>query len=61
MTPHEIMSISGHITLKEVTRYTAAADRKKMAVEGMRKIEQRTGFGNPPSRVSNGNPQPIEE
>ena len=31
-------------TLKEVTRYTAAADRKRMAVEGMRMIEQRTGY-----------------
>jgi integrase len=47
MTPHQIMAISGHTTLKEVTRYTAAADRKKMAVEGMKKIEQRTRCGNP--------------
>lgn len=53
LTPHEIMAISGHTTLKEVTRYTVAADRKKMAVEGMRKIEQRTGCGNPPPKVSN--------
>lgn len=52
LTPHEIMAISGHTTLKEVTRYTAAADRKRMAVEGMKKIEQRTGCGNPPERVS---------
>jgi integrase len=48
LTPHEIMSISGHTTLKEVTRYTAAADRKRMAVAGMKKIEQRTRCGNPP-------------
>jgi integrase len=52
LTPHEIMAISGHTTLKEVTRYTAAVDRKRMAVEAMRKIEQRTGCGNPPKRVS---------
>jgi integrase len=60
LTPHQIMSVSGHTTLKEVTRYTAAANRKKMAVEGMRKIEQRTGIGNPASGVSNHEPQPTE-
>ena len=53
LTPHEIMAISGHTTLKELTRYTAAADRKRMAVAGMRKIEQRTRCGNPPEKVSN--------
>ncbi|MGI8725900.1 MAG: tyrosine-type recombinase/integrase, partial [Methyloceanibacter sp.] len=53
LTPHEIMAISGHTTLKEVARYTLAADRKRMAVEGMRKFEQRTGCGNPPKGVSN--------
>ena len=52
LTPHEIMAISGHTTLKEVTRYTAAADRKRMAVAGMKKIEQRTGCGNSPEGVS---------
>ena len=41
------MALSGHKTLSEVTRYTAAADRKKLAVEGMRKIEMRTVRGNP--------------
>ena len=46
------MAISGHTTLKEVSLYTAAADRKRMAVAGMRKIEQRTGCGNPPEKVS---------
>jgi integrase len=30
-TPHEIMAISGHISLKEVTRYTEAADRMRLA------------------------------
>jgi integrase len=28
-TPHELMALSGHKTLSEVTRYTAAADRKE--------------------------------
>jgi integrase len=47
LTANQIMAISGHTTLAEVTRYTAAADRKKLAKEGMAKIEKRTGFGNP--------------
>ena len=47
LTPHQIMAISGHTTLAEVTRYTAAADRKKLAIEGMKKIKNRTGCGNP--------------
>jgi len=36
-TAHEIMSITGHKTLKEVTRYTAAADRSKLAIVAMNK------------------------
>ena len=46
-TPHELMAPTGHKTLSEVTRYTAAADRKRLAAEGMRKIELRTVRGNP--------------
>ena len=34
LTPHEIMAISGHTTLKEVTRYTVAADRKGLRLRG---------------------------
>ena len=30
-SPHEIMSISGHVTLREVERYTKAANRAKLA------------------------------
>lgn len=30
-TEHEIMSITGHTTSKEVTRYTKAANQKKLA------------------------------
>jgi integrase len=29
LTPHQIMSITGHKTLTEVTRYTAAADQEE--------------------------------
>jgi integrase len=36
MTPHQIMSITGHSTLKEVQRYTAAADQQRLAVEARR-------------------------
>jgi integrase len=35
---HEIMSISGHRTLKEVARYTAAADQARMARSAMASI-----------------------
>ncbi|MEC9312939.1 MAG: tyrosine-type recombinase/integrase [Pseudomonadota bacterium] len=35
-SPHEIMSISGHKTLAEVTRYTVAANRKKLAQQASR-------------------------
>lgn len=34
-TPHEIMAISGHKTLKEVTRYTVAANRQRLAQRAM--------------------------
>lgn len=47
LTAHQIMAVTGHKTLTEVTRYTAAADRKKLAKDGMALIEKRTGFGNP--------------
>lgn len=37
-TPHEIMAITGHRTLKEVERYTQAAQQKKLAKSAMRKL-----------------------
>jgi integrase len=36
-TAHELMAISGHKTLSEVQRYTADADRKRLADSGMAK------------------------
>lgn len=39
-TDAEIMSISGHRTRKEVTRYTEAANRTKMADKGMAKVDR---------------------
>jgi integrase len=37
-TPHEIMAISGHTTLKEVERYTKAANKKQLAVRAQAKV-----------------------
>jgi integrase len=37
-TAHQIAAITGHATLKEVERYTRAADRKRMAREAMGKL-----------------------
>jgi hypothetical protein len=36
-TAHEIMSVSGHLTLKELERYTRLADRARSAKAAMRK------------------------
>lgn len=38
-TPHEIQAITGHKSLKEVTRYTAAANQQQMARKAMSRIE----------------------
>jgi integrase len=40
-TANEIMAITGHSTLKEVTRYTASASREAMADSAMIKLELR--------------------
>jgi integrase len=42
---HEIAAITGHASLKEVARYTEAADRKRLAQSAMAKI--RTSSGKP--------------
>ena len=39
-TAHEIMAISGHKTLAEVTRYTAAASRKQLAERAMSSLDR---------------------
>jgi len=41
-TAHEIMSITGHKTLREVTRYTEAADRKHLARSAIAKSTMAT-------------------
>jgi integrase len=41
-TPSQVMAVTGHKNLSEVTLYTAAADQEKLAREAMKKFEQRT-------------------
>lgn len=37
-TPHQIRAITGHMTLKEVERYTLEAKQKELGVEAIRKL-----------------------
>jgi len=37
-TAHEIMAVSGHTTLREVERYTKAANRKHLAARAQQKV-----------------------
>jgi site-specific recombinase XerD len=39
-TPHEIMAITGHKTLSEVQRYTAAADQVRLAEQAIEKLRR---------------------
>ena len=39
-TPHEIAAITGHRSLAEVARYTAAADQKRLAAVAMSKVKK---------------------
>ncbi|HWW36986.1 MAG TPA: tyrosine-type recombinase/integrase [Xanthobacteraceae bacterium] len=42
-TPHEIAAITGHRTLKEVERYTRAADQARLARQAAAKGTKRDG------------------
>jgi integrase len=44
---HEIMAWTGHKTLREVTRYTEAADRRALAVTAIEKLGKRTSSVKP--------------
>ena len=46
-TAHQIMAITGHKTLREITRYTAAFDRSGQAVVAMEKLGKRTSSAKP--------------
>jgi integrase len=54
-TVHQIAAFSGHASLKEVQRYTKAADQKRLAVAAMEaraKNKGRTKTGEPKAKVS---------
>jgi|SRR5215470_7422607 len=42
-TEHEIAAITGHASLREVQRYTRAADQTRLALAAMAKVKTRTG------------------
>ncbi|SNR61588.1 tyrosine-type recombinase/integrase [Puniceibacterium sediminis] len=42
-SPHEIMAVTGHKTLREVERYTRDANRAKMADDAMNKLSRSVG------------------
>jgi integrase len=44
-TAYEIAAITGHASLREVVRYTKAADQKRLAIAPMDKVKPRTGSG----------------
>lgn len=50
-TPHEIMAITGHKNLAEVTLYTEAANQKRLAQAAIEKIAPRTEASTPESPV----------
>jgi integrase len=41
-TAHEIAAITGHASLREIVRYTKAADQKQLARSAMRKVRAKT-------------------
>jgi hypothetical protein len=55
-----IAAISGHAALQEVSRYTKAADQKRMAIAAMEAI-QRTFPGKPAPKGLPKSPQVIEK
>jgi integrase len=52
-TQHEIAAITGHASLREVERYTKAADQKRLAAAAMRKMENETCSGSVNPALSN--------
>jgi len=55
-TGHELMAWGGWKTLKEVERYTKAADRKRAAKSGAEKLIAGTSIGSPSEKVSQSAP-----
>jgi site-specific recombinase XerD len=52
----QIASISGHKTLREVERYTAAADQKRQSRGAIAKLKREPRVSNSPAKVSNREP-----
>lgn len=46
-TPHQIMAVTGHKNLSEVTLYTASADQERLASEAVQMIEAGTKVSTP--------------
>ena len=46
-TAHQIAAISGHASLREVERYTKAADQARLAKDAINKEQLRTSSGKP--------------
>jgi integrase len=46
-TEHQIGAITGHTSLREIVRYTRAADQKRLAVAAMQKLKSGTSSGKP--------------
>ena len=55
------MAVTGHRTLKEVTRYTVAADQERLAREAIAAIGPKSErpVANPSERVANSGPKPL--
>ncbi|MGE0153029.1 MAG: tyrosine-type recombinase/integrase [Reyranellaceae bacterium] len=51
-TTHMLAAVSGHKTLKEVERYTRAANRRRLADQAHAKVETGTSVGKPSQKVS---------
>jgi integrase len=52
-TPHEIAAITGHASLKEIVRYTEAANQKRLAWAAMEKVKNRTSSVKPAPKFDN--------
>jgi integrase len=52
-TDHEIMAWGGWTTLREVQRYTKAADNKRLALQAADKLKPRTELANLETRLAN--------
>ncbi|MFL5032533.1 MAG: tyrosine-type recombinase/integrase [Xanthobacteraceae bacterium] len=46
-TEHEIVAITGHASLREITRYTKAADQRRLAAAAMEKVKAGTSSVKP--------------